>query len=73
MKCNPCSRKGACRKKDCFYGHLCQKDGCTGQGGSGPKACRFKPDLHYRGEECRVGSLVPAVEDDVREGDDFMW
>ncbi|RYN41530.1 hypothetical protein AA0112_g2417 [Alternaria arborescens] len=89
LSCNPCPRKGACRKKDCFYGHLCQKDGCMGQsgggGGGGPKACRFKADLHYKAEECKLESLVPAMEDEVAvkeeeiggmqliDGEDFMW
>ncbi|CAN9082727.1 unnamed protein product [Alternaria alternata] len=89
LSCNPCPRKGACRKKDCFYGHLCQKDVCMGQsgggGGGGPKACRFKADLHYKAEECKLESLVPAMEDEVAvkeveiggmqliDGEDFMW
>jgi hypothetical protein len=86
VRCNPCPRKGACRKNDCFYGHLCQKDGCNGQtNGGGSKTCRFKPDLHYAAEECKVGSLVPAEEDGVAgngvgmggmalvDGEDFMW
>ncbi|KAG9187340.1 hypothetical protein G6011_05211 [Alternaria panax] len=65
VRCNPCPRKGECRKRDCFYGHLCQKDGCDGQGGQGPKACRFKTLLHYRAEECKVASLVPAEVNSV--------
>lgn len=38
VKGSPCPRKSACRLADCAYGHLCQKDDCTGQS----KGCRMK-------------------------------
>jgi len=60
VKCNPCPQKGECRKDDCIYGHVCQKDGCTTQSGQGIKGCRFKADLHYGVEDCKLGSLVPG-------------
>lgn len=59
VKCNPCLQKGECRKDACIYGHVCQKDGCVGQGGHGAKGCKFKADLHYGVEDCKLASLVP--------------
>jgi hypothetical protein len=39
---------------------VCQKEGCWGQRqGYGGKACRIKPECHYKEDECRVGSMVP--------------
>ena len=60
VKCNPCPQKGECRRDDCIYGHVCQNDGCTNQSGQGIKGCRFKADLHYGVEDCKLGSLVPG-------------
>jgi hypothetical protein len=88
VRCNPCPRKGACRKGDCFYGHLCQREGCDGRSGSavGAKACRFKAEMHYKGEECKVESLVPVEEEEggtagvglmelleLDDGGEFVW
>ncbi|KAH7303607.1 hypothetical protein B0I35DRAFT_455137 [Stachybotrys elegans] len=35
----PCPRRGACRRIDCVYGHVCQKMDCRHRGGSA--YCRF--------------------------------
>ncbi|KAA8626241.1 zf-CCCH domain containing protein [Pyrenophora tritici-repentis] len=63
VKGNPCPQKGECRKDECFYGHVCQKDGCMGLQGQVVKGCKFKPELHYGVEECRLASLVPGTYD----------
>lgn len=62
----PCPRKGECRKANCTYGHLCQKEDCSKPKGFGTKRCKFRWDLHYSVEECELGSMVPAEE--VEEG-----
>ncbi|KAJ4295403.1 hypothetical protein N0V90_007415 [Kalmusia sp. IMI 367209] len=50
--------------EDCFHGHLCQKDGCTGQ----IKGCKMKGDLHA--VDPKLASMVPAVvEDESVHGD----
>ncbi|KAF1944840.1 hypothetical protein EJ02DRAFT_370931 [Clathrospora elynae] len=80
LKCNPCPSRSACRAGDCFYGHICQKDGCTGQ----MKGCRMKADLHA--VEAKMVSMVPADDDEVVHGEgvslgalggpddgDFLW
>lgn len=70
VKCSPCPRKGACRRRKCVYGHLCQKTECVGRGsapGQKAKGCRFKPEAHYGAEECQMASLVPAEEEDVED------
>ncbi|RMZ74557.1 Zinc finger CCCH-type [Pyrenophora seminiperda CCB06] len=59
VKCSPCPEKGECRADDCIYGHLCQRDGCIGKGFNG---CKFKADLHYGVEDCKLGSLVPSKD-----------
>lgn len=58
LKCNPCPKKGNCRASDCYYGHICQKDGCQGQ----MKGCRMKPDLHS--VDPKMASMVPADDED---------
>lgn len=55
LKCSQCPRKGACRDKDCFHGHICQKDGCVGFA----KGCKLKADAH--GADPNLVSMVPAV------------
>ncbi|KAF1912690.1 hypothetical protein BDU57DRAFT_374837 [Ampelomyces quisqualis] len=42
LKCSPCPKKSECRSADCFYGHICQMDGCQGLN----KGCKIKTDLH---------------------------
>lgn len=74
LKCSPCPRRSDCRASDCFYGHLCHKDDCTGQ----MKGCRMKTDLHS--VDPKVASMVPV---DVQPGHDkpldipdennFLW
>jgi hypothetical protein len=58
VKCSPCPKKGDCRASDCFYGHICQKDGCQGQN----KGCRMKTDLHNVDPE--LANVVPADEEE---------
>jgi hypothetical protein len=58
VKCSPCPQKSECRASDCYYGHICQKDGCQGQ----TKGCRMKADLHN--VDPKLASMVPA-EDEV--------
>ncbi|KAH7044676.1 hypothetical protein B0J12DRAFT_557363, partial [Macrophomina phaseolina] len=45
----PCQDHGACRKSDCFNGHVCQRPGCRGQ-----FPCKFKNDY-------RAHNLDPKV------------
>jgi hypothetical protein len=84
LRANPCPRKGRCRKAECVLGHVCQKEGCWGQGqGTGGKGCRIKRECHYGEEGCRVGSLVPeeagegegvGIEQLETHGEgNFMW
>lgn len=40
---NPCKQQGACRKKDCPKGHICQKD-C--RGGAIPGMCKLPARAH---------------------------
>ncbi|KAL5422498.1 hypothetical protein PMIN04_004640 [Paraphaeosphaeria minitans] len=58
LKSSPCPRRGACRDRDCFHGHVCQKDGCVGH----HKGCRLKADAHSA--EPKLVSMVPATTDD---------
>jgi hypothetical protein len=58
VKCSPCPKKGDCRASDCFYGHICQKDGCQGQN----KGCRMKADLHSVDPE--LANVVSAEDED---------
>ncbi|KAH9864118.1 hypothetical protein J1614_010052 [Plenodomus biglobosus] len=53
LKCTACPRKGDCRLDDCYHGHICQREGCTGQ----MKGCKMK-DLH--GIDPRMEGMVPA-------------
>jgi hypothetical protein len=62
LKCSPCPEKGNCRAGDCYYGHVCQKDGCQGQ----LKGCRMKMDLH--GVDPNMVSQVPAEEEELVHG-----
>ena len=55
LKCKQCPRKGACRDKDCFQGHICQKDGCTGLA----KGCKLRMEAHLA--DPKLVSMVPAV------------
>ncbi|KAF2849894.1 hypothetical protein T440DRAFT_451600 [Plenodomus tracheiphilus IPT5] len=48
LRCTACPRKGECRVEDCFYGHVCQKEGCSGQ----------MKGLHD--VDPRVAGMVPA-------------
>jgi hypothetical protein len=54
LKCNTCPLKGACRKADCAFGHVCQKEGCVGQ----MKGCRLK--AHAHGVDLRIVGVVEA-------------
>ncbi|KAF2130218.1 hypothetical protein P153DRAFT_313837 [Dothidotthia symphoricarpi CBS 119687] len=75
LKCNPCPRKSNCRASDCYYGHICQKDGCTGQ----MKGCKMKANLHNI--DPNLESMVPAENEplqvsSVQASEDipaFMW
>ncbi|CAO2656000.1 Nn.00g048030.m01.CDS01 [Neocucurbitaria sp. VM-36] len=74
LKCSPCPRRSDCRVSDCFYGHICHKDDCTGQ----MKGCRMKTDLHN--VDPKVASMVPAEDDpehgeplDMPDGNNFLW
>jgi hypothetical protein len=64
LKCHLCPRKGACRLENCFYGHLCQKDGCTGQ----MKGCKMKPEAHA--VDPIQASVVPALRDGEEEDEE---
>lgn len=58
LKLHPCPKKGDCRAGDCYYGHICQKDGCYGQS----KGCRMRANMHAI--DPKVVSIVPADEVD---------
>tara|TARA_R110002003_G_scaffold878_13_gene21773 strand:+ start:17959 stop:18453 length:495 start_codon:yes stop_codon:yes gene_type:complete len=64
LKCSPCPRKSGCRASECFYGHVCQKDGCQGQ----MKGCRMKLDLHS--VDPKMANMVLADdEEELVHGD----
>ncbi|KAH8725153.1 hypothetical protein GQ44DRAFT_826947 [Phaeosphaeriaceae sp. PMI808] len=54
LKCSPCPKKSSCKSGECYYGHICQKDGCQGQ----MKGCKMKADLHA--VDPKVASVVTA-------------
>ncbi|KAK7183667.1 hypothetical protein DPSP01_009547 [Paraphaeosphaeria sporulosa] len=58
LKSSPCPRRGACRDRDCFHGHVCQKDGCVGY----HKGCKLKADAHNA--DPKLASMVPATTGD---------
>ena len=60
LKCSPCPRRGACRDKTCYHGHICQKDGCMGFA----KGCKLKGDAHAA--DPQVASMVPAEGVEVK-------
>lgn len=39
----PCSKKGKCRRLDCYDGHVCQKDACAN---GKAKSCKMTLDMH---------------------------
>ncbi|KAM5344279.1 hypothetical protein ACJ41O_012816 [Fusarium nematophilum] len=55
----PCSRRGACMKPNCVYGHVCQKPDCRHRGGKG--YCRFSRQVCTG--DYKLGELVPVVGD----------
>jgi len=57
LKCSGCPKKGMCRAGDCYYGHLCQKDGCQGQ----MNGCKMKAALHN--VDPKMASFVPVNEE----------
>lgn len=65
VKRTPCPSKGACREANCFYGHLCQKEGCA-PGFHNP--CKFKADMHF--VDPQMSSMVP-VEEEVLNHEDI--
>ncbi|KAF2230961.1 hypothetical protein EV356DRAFT_452845 [Viridothelium virens] len=70
---SPCKQQGACRKKDCPKGHICQKD-CRGS--AIPGMCKLPGRAHHT--EFSVAQWVPAeaaphstpVFDDISESGD---
>lgn len=61
----PCPKKGACRKSDCFNGHVCQRPGCRGL-----YPCKFKNDYRAHKLDLKVAEWVPAIDMEERESDD---
>lgn len=61
----PCQDHGACRKSDCFNGHVCQRPGCRGQ-----FPCKFKNDYRAHNLDPKVAEWVPAIDLEEREPDD---
>ncbi|KAH7114862.1 hypothetical protein EDB81DRAFT_821227, partial [Dactylonectria macrodidyma] len=53
----PCPQRGACRKLNCIYGHVCQKADCRRRGGKAP--CRFPFNMCTGDFE--MTNLVPAA------------
>ncbi|KAK0265287.1 hypothetical protein LTR91_004038 [Friedmanniomyces endolithicus] len=64
--CLPCSRKGTCRRCDCWHGHVCQKPGCQYRGGNAK--CSFPTSTHT--QELELARFVPGtpVESAKRNG-----
>jgi hypothetical protein len=49
-----CSNRGACRRVNCYLGHVCSKEGCVDKG------CRFEADGHDVDQEIyhwEIGTL----------------
>lgn len=74
LRCNPCPRRSGCREADCFYGHICQKDGCNGL----MKGCKMKKDLHnidpnMVGTAPAEDGFVPAATVEMPEEPNFLW
>jgi hypothetical protein len=72
---NPCPRGGACRVRDCAYGHLCQREGCEGGGGGGgagdggqKKGGKCRMGRHLHGVDPVLASMVPVEEEDDHDG-----
>lgn len=42
----PCGRGRGCREPTCFWGHMCQRPCCDGEG----KSCHMPADMHVRKE-----------------------
>ncbi|OJD30736.1 zinc finger ccch-type protein [Diplodia corticola] len=61
----PCPKQGACRKSDCYNGHVCQRPGCRGM-----YPCKFKGDYRAHNLDPKVAEWVPAVDIAEREADD---
>lgn len=61
----PCPKQGACRKSDCFNGHVCQRPGCRGQ-----PPCKFKHDYRAHNLDPKVAEWVTAIDIEEREPDD---
>ncbi|KFA50981.1 hypothetical protein S40293_07268 [Stachybotrys chartarum IBT 40293] len=53
----PCPRRGSCRKRDCVFGHVCQKMSCRHRGGSAP--CKFPYSMCH--EEFTPYDYVPGA------------
>ncbi|KAF1845436.1 uncharacterized protein K460DRAFT_416696 [Cucurbitaria berberidis CBS 394.84] len=58
LKQIPCRKKGACRRGDCFMGHICQNRACA-QGKS--SFCRFRLDVHHM--DLEVANWVELKEE----------
>ncbi|KAF2773852.1 hypothetical protein EJ03DRAFT_360974 [Teratosphaeria nubilosa] len=64
---NPCPRKGACRRSNCLYGHICQKADCMRRGG---KAwCKFGPHAHSM--DTTLSGFVPAEGPPQNQSNDY--
>ncbi|KAB2569487.1 hypothetical protein DBV05_g11838 [Lasiodiplodia theobromae] len=61
----PCPKQGACRKSDCYNGHVCQRPGCRGI-----YPCKFKNDYRAHNLDPKVAEWVPAIDIAEREPDD---
>ncbi|KAH7383245.1 hypothetical protein BKA66DRAFT_584843 [Pyrenochaeta sp. MPI-SDFR-AT-0127] len=53
LKTYPCKNEGACRRLDCYHGHICQRNGCLGQK---PGPCKFNYNTHHT--DLRVAKWV---------------
>lgn len=63
----PCPRRGQCRRKNCFAGHICYKEDCLW--GPGKGGCRLNRSMH--GVDFNVARWVPAeVSSDVADTND---
>ncbi|KAK4965646.1 hypothetical protein LTR66_012107 [Elasticomyces elasticus] len=56
----PCSKKGDCRRADCYNGHICQKDGCQG---SWSGSCKLTRVMHTM--DPYTADWVPAVQSTI--------
>lgn len=59
----PCSKKGKCRRLNCFDGHVCQKEACAN---GKVKSCKMTAEMHSLDRELADWVKPIAGKDDVQ-------